>query len=442
MLCIGQSSENGKTVIEKVRPLLFQQAERDEKLKSLAISPIQPQSHSSSPYSFVHNKDRDIQRLLQQLELERERHKRETSELTEAIEKLREDMDIISQQKKLISTKLEHETREKRHYEVELADREQRITKYQSEQESLKSTIQKHKERERSLQEQLIEAREALEAENLQSSVRPVRKLSQEVSLMLSWSIDRNEVEMLPEVIGRGGWGEVRVGIFRGLRVAAKCLHDVIISDYNLAVFEREMQLASQIRHPNILQFIGATTEGNPIILTELMPTSLRKELETAGPFPYATVLSISLDVACALNYLHLFKPHPILHRDVSSANVLLQLVGNGWRAKLSDYGSANLQHLIGHTVSPGCPIYSAPEAAIPFSHSPAMDVYSFAVLFIEMATCQLPQPKERLAQLHITIKDHGRIREMIVACLNNEYTMRPSMSDIINCLSCFESND
>lgn len=65
MLCIGQSSENGKTVIEKVRPLLFQQAERDEKLKSLAISPIQPQSHSSSPYSFVHNKDRDIQRLLQ-----------------------------------------------------------------------------------------------------------------------------------------------------------------------------------------------------------------------------------------------------------------------------------------------------------------------------------------------------------------------------------------
>ena len=138
MLCIGQSSENGKTVIEKVRPLLFQPVER-EKLKPLAISSIQPQSHSSSPYSFVHNKDRDIQRLLQQLELERERHKRETSELTEAIEKLREDMDIISQQKKLISTKLEHEMREKQHYEVELANKEQKITKYQSEQESLKS---------------------------------------------------------------------------------------------------------------------------------------------------------------------------------------------------------------------------------------------------------------------------------------------------------------
>ena len=106
------------------------------------------------------------------------------------------------------------------------------------------------------------------------------------------------------------------------------------------------MDIASRIRHPNLLQFIGAITEDSPIILTELMPTSLRKELEKSGPLSYQAILSISLDVACALNYLHLLKPHPIIHRDVSSANVLLQPMGgydNSLRAKLSDYGSANL---------------------------------------------------------------------------------------------------
>ena len=120
-------------------------------------------------------------------------------------------------------------------------------------------------------------------------------------------------------MIGKGGWGEVKVAHFRGLRVAAKCLHELIISQYNIAVFTREMDIASKVRHPNLLQFIGATREGNPIILTELMPTSLRKELESGSPLPYHAVLNISVDVACALNYLHLFRPHPILHRDVRS---------------------------------------------------------------------------------------------------------------------------
>ena len=145
----------------------------------------------------------------------------------------------------------------------------------------------------------------------------------------------RNDVVMTDKVLGRGGWGEVRVAHFHGLDVAAKVLHDTIISDYNVSLFAREMNIASKIRHPNLLQFIGATTEGNPIILTELMPTSLRKELETGG-LAYPAILSISVDVACALNYLHLFKPHPILRRDVSSANVLLQPMGGVWRAKVS----------------------------------------------------------------------------------------------------------
>ena len=54
------------------------------------------------------------------------------------------------------------------------------------------------------------------------------------------WVVRREEVELTEEVVGRGGWGEVRVAMFRGLRVAAKFLYDVILSDYNRRQFVRE----------------------------------------------------------------------------------------------------------------------------------------------------------------------------------------------------------
>ena len=110
---------------------------------------------------------------------------------------------------------------------------------------------------------------------------------------------------MTQEILGTGGWGEVKVGIFRGTKVAVKCLYQVILSEYNLGLFSREMNIASRIRHPNLLQFIGATRVGNPMILTELMPTSLRKELEKTS-LTRPQILNISHGVASALNYLHL----------------------------------------------------------------------------------------------------------------------------------------
>ena len=244
-----------------------------------------------------------------------------------------------------------------------------------------------------------------------------------------SWVVSRNDIRMTERILGRGGWGEVRVARFHGLEVAAKVLHEAIISEYNVSLFSREMNIASKIRHPNLLQFIGANTEGNPIILTELMPTSLRKELETGG-LAYPAILSISLDVACALNYLHLFKPHPILHRDVSSANVLLQPMGVGWRAKVSDYGSANLQHLIIRSVNPGALLYAAPEAANPREHSPSMDVFSYGVLLIEMITRHIPLPQERVG----LIDGIRRVsfKSLVERCLIVEYRLRPTMNDII----------
>ena len=243
------------------------------------------------------------------------------------------------------------------------------------------------------------------------------------------WVVNREVIQLTDQELGRGGWAVVRVAKFIGLRVAAKCLHTLIVSDYNRQLFVREMSIAARVRHPNLVQFIGAMMEGEPIILTELMATSLRAVLERR-PFNPAEITSISLDVARALNYLHLMHPDPIIHRDISSANVLLEPgPNNSWRAKVSDYGSANfLQQL--RTAGPGNPTYAAPEADIPSQQSPKMDVYSYGVLLLEMCSRRFPNPEECEALLQRV--QQPTMVALIRHCMEQEHMRRPTMSDII----------
>ena len=95
--------------------------------------------------------------------------------------------------------------------------------------------------------------------------------------------------------------------------------------------------------------------------MTELMEKSLRALLEQRQ-LAEIEIRVISVDVARTINYLHQKKPEPIIHRDVSSANVLLWRQGDQWRGKVSDYGTANFMQQ-NMTVAPGAMIYSAPEA-------------------------------------------------------------------------------
>ena len=174
------------------------------------------------------------------------------------------------------------------------------------------------------------------------------------------WVISRDQIQVTDKCLGRGAWGNVVEGKYCGCAVAVKKIHDLILSNHNRSLFVREMNIASRCRHPCLLQFIGATDdEGSPLFVTELMETSLRTLLKR--PLSVTELFVISLDVARALNYLHQKQPFPIIHRDVSSANVLLWRQGDQWRAKVSDYGTANFtRHTM--TVAPGAPIYSAPE--------------------------------------------------------------------------------
>ena len=200
------------------------------------------------------------------------------------------------------------------------------------------------------------------------------------------WVVERREIQLTDQELGRGAWATVSVAMFRGTLVAAKCVHGHIVSPHNLRMFKREMDMATRIRHPNLLLFMGATLEGQMMILTELMPTSLRRELER-DYLSIKPTISISLDVLRALNYLHLMRPHPLIHRDISSGNVLLEPRPNGrWRAKVSDYGTVNLQENLA-TIGPGSPCYAAPEANDPTQQSPKMDIFSFGALLLEMLT-------------------------------------------------------
>ena len=243
------------------------------------------------------------------------------------------------------------------------------------------------------------------------------------------WMVRRIEIQLTDKELGRGSWAAVRVAKFRGHRVAAKCFHPILFSDHNMKQFEREMNIAAKVHHPNLVQFIGATMEREPIILTELMETSLRAFLDQTPGLNPAHIKSISLDVARALKYLHLLHPHPIVHRDISGTNVLLESRPNSWRAKVADLGSANFLHEL-RTPHPGCQAYAAPEAGDPFRQSPKMDVYSYGVLLLELCTQKFPSLYEQEALLQ-QVQQPAMVA-LIRQCRAYQPEIRPTMGDII----------
>ena len=229
---------------------------------------------------------------------------------------------------------------------------------------SLESDLQEISERLKENEEMLEisnEERERLSQQHEESQLELRRAKETINESRRNWTIPRDEIEISEKVLGKGGWGWVKEGKFRGTKVAVKQMHEIIISPYNIKLFEREMKMAASCRHPNLLQFLGATNDNAvALFVTELMETNLRTEL-TQRSLKHKEVITLSLDVNLALNYLHLKDP-PIVHRDISSANVLLWKQGKEWRAKLSDYGSANLMQE-SKTACPGASIYAAPEA-------------------------------------------------------------------------------
>ena len=255
-------------------------------------------------------------------------------------------------------------------------------------------------------------------------------------SVEKSWVIQRDSI-ILKKELDSGAYGKVCVAMYQNTEVAAKRLHEIILSDYNMSVFLRELEISSRLRHPNIVRFIGATRDEHPIILAELMSTSLDKKMQH-NSLTTSQVTKVSLDVCAALDYLHHFKPDPILHRDVSSPNVLLNISSTGhWVAKLSDLGSANFVNQVSKkSVYPGNASYAAPESRHPEEHSPAMDVYSFGVLLMEMSLHDIPvETNSRNRIIKAKNITTPLFKAIVQQCLKEKKKERPQISEVTKAL-------
>ena len=298
----------------------------------------------------------DKERIVNELQDTLEEERRVKTALDEELNQVRISVSQLEES-------LENEQLSRQDNENDLQNRMVQYERLLEEERQQKTTLE---ERLRNLED---EGNDHLsEMSRLQSTVTTVQAASAESN---GWAIQREEVILSDKELGRGAYGIVVEGTFRGCEVAVKQVHKLILSSHNRSMFEREMIMASRCRHPNLLQLIGATNDDDNIwFVTELLDISLRNLFNQNWERTNEEIVILAVDVAKGLNYLHLHKPRPILHRDISSANVLLWRRNETWRAKLSDYGSVNFMREQ-MTANPGASIYSAPEANTTAEQSP-----------------------------------------------------------------------
>ena len=258
------------------------------------------------------------------------------------------------------------------------------------------------------------------------------------------WKVSRGDVRIVQE-IGIGAWGTVARGVCCGQPVAVKWPHQMILNQQTLERLERETQLMTQVRHPNLVRIIAAVFDDEsqvlrapPMIITELLDMNLRQCYER-GRLQGSSRMPIFRDVAYGLHYLH-DRQEPIIHRDVSAPNVLLQALPAGlWRAKVSDFGSANLARL-SKTAGEGAIIYTAPEAfpqtnpkAPRIPHTTKIDVFSYGILLCEVVTAQLPDPEHYLERLEQVRGQSVPLHDLIVSCTRPNPDDRPTIAQVID---------
>ena len=310
----------------------------------------------------VRQHERDLERQLREMRQREENLQRQLMELQQNSQRQQQREENLQRQLRETQQREENSQRQLRETQQREGNLERQLRETQQREENSRRQLREIQQREENLQRQLREKDQEVNELELSLSLAQQTISEHRRQETCDWVISRNEIQMTENCLGRGGWGSVNEGTYCGCTVAVKQIHDLILSRHNRLLFEREMNIASACRHPCLLQFIGATNdEGSPLFVTELMEKSLRALFEER-PLSETEIPVISLDLARALNYLHQKKPSPIIHRDVSSANVLLWRQGDQWRGKVSDYGTANFMQQT-MTKAPGAMIYSAPEA-------------------------------------------------------------------------------
>ncbi|MBA0781289.1 hypothetical protein Gotri_002227 [Gossypium trilobum] len=166
----------------------------------------------------------------------------------------------------------------------------------------------------------------------------------------------------------------------------------VLMSCWNFRkAFRDELALLQKIRHPNVVQFLGAVTQSSPmIIVTEYLPKGdLRAYLKLKGTLKLKLAVKFALDIARGMNYLHEHKPEAIIHRDLEPSNILRDDSGH---LKVADFGVSKLLK-VANRVKEDKPVtsqetswrYVAPEVYRNEEYDTKVDVFSFALILQEM---------------------------------------------------------
>ncbi|KAH9706297.1 Integrin-linked protein kinase family [Citrus sinensis] len=137
--------------------------------------------------------------------------------------------------------------------------------------------------------------------------------------------------------------GTFRIASWRGTQVAVKTLGEEVFTDEDkVKAFIDELALLQKIRHPNVVQFLGAVTQSTPMmIVTEYLPKGdLRAYLKQKGALKPTLAVKFALDIARGMNYLHENRPEAIIHRDLEPSNILRDDSGH---LKVADFGLSKL---------------------------------------------------------------------------------------------------
>ena len=179
--------------------------------------------------------------------------------------------------------------------------------------------------------------------------------------------------------------------MYKSLVCAGKRMHEILFQAENegapemIQKYQQECQLMSSLRHPNVTQFLGLCfLPGTqlPLLVMELLETSLDDLLENMPNIPMSLKRSILEDVAKGLLYLHERNP-PVIHRDLTSRNVLLT---TSLVAKITDMGNSRIirpgQVISTLSALPGTQVYMPPEAQDDaHRYGPSLDIFSFGHL-------------------------------------------------------------
>ncbi|KAL2469429.1 putative receptor protein kinase TMK1 [Abeliophyllum distichum] len=196
-------------------------------------------------------------------------------------------------------------------------------------------------------------------------------------------------------ILGRGGFGVVYKGEFHdGTKIAVKRMESGAMGTKGMNEFQAEIAVLTKVRHRHLVALLGYCINGNERLLVyEYMPQGTLSqhlfEWQERGyqPLTWKQRVTIALDVARGVEYLHSLAQQSFIHRDLKPSNILLS---DDMRAKVADFGlvrNAPDGKYSVETRLAGTFGYLAPEYAATGRVTTKVDVYAFGVVLMEIIT-------------------------------------------------------